>query len=307
KAREAGPFVSLYDLCNRIAAGGLNRRVLENLIKAGACDSLGASRAAMMAGLTEIMAMVVKRHADKGKGFLNLFDGEEEEPPLPDTPEWSFDERFIYEKEAIGFFITGHPAQKHAAELREYGIDPIARVRMRARGRVEAGAKTRVAGVVVEKKLHRTHKGDRMAFVTLEDQEEQIEAVIFSEVYQSSQEILDGEGLIILEGLLKVDDEEPKLMVERAFDLDTCRREMCQRFQLQVDVMTLSPSVMHRLQDILLRHPGPGCRVTLELRLSDLLARFVLGDTYRVTPSAQLLEEVRQLLGAECAHFGRLA
>ncbi|MEO5331159.1 MAG: DNA polymerase III subunit alpha [Magnetococcus sp. YQC-5] len=303
KARETGPFVSLYDLCKRSAATGINRRVMENLIKSGALDSLGQGRAAMMTGLPDTIAMALKRHADKNKGFLDLFGEIEESPPLPDVPEWSFDEQLAFEKEAIGFFITGHPAQKHAEELREYGMDPIARIKT-CRG--EAASRIRVAGVVAAMKLHRTRKGDRMAFITLEDQDDQIEAIVFSDVYQSSQELLDKDGLIILDGTLEVvGEEEPKITVERVTDLDTCRREFCQELQLQTELLTLTEPVVDRLREILTRHAGRTCRVTLELRLPEHKARFVLGDGFRVTPSAALLEELRKLLGSGCAQFCR--
>ncbi|MBF0178624.1 MAG: DNA polymerase III subunit alpha [Magnetococcales bacterium] len=303
KARAAGEFSSLYDLCRRIASAGLNRRVLENLIKSGACDGLGGSRAAMLAGLADTMNQAAKRHADQDKGFLTLFDEAEEAPALPEIPEWSFDAKILFEKEAIGFFITGHPASQYAAELASYGIDSIARTRQRARSRMDSNVKSRVAGVVAEKKLHRTRKGDRMAFLTLEDHEEQIEAVLFSDVYQASQELLEGEGLIVLEGSLEPGEEEPKIMVERVLDLERIRREWCRKLLLRADLLAWSDAALVKLRAILARHPGPACQAHLELRLPGKVARFVLGEGLRVTPNGLLLEELRQLLGPEGAMF----
>ncbi|MBF0427339.1 MAG: DNA polymerase III subunit alpha [Magnetococcales bacterium] len=305
KARGLGPFLSLYDLCQRIAADGINRRVMENLIKAGACDSLGGSRAAMMAGLTDVIAMALKRQSDKGKGFMDLFGEIEETPPLPEIPEWSFEEKLAFEKEAIGFFITGHPLQKDAVELRDYGIDGIAHIKHRAKHRIDSSAKVRVAGVVAEKKLHRTRKGERMAFITLEDMDDQIEAVIFADLFQTCQELLEGEGTIILEGALEVSEEEPKITADRIIDLDTCRREWCQELHLRMDSLMLTNTVLERLKEIIHRHSGKTCLVTLEMRLPDRVARFAFGDAFRVTPGKNLLEEMRKLLGADNAQFRR--
>ncbi|MBF0271940.1 MAG: DNA polymerase III subunit alpha [Magnetococcales bacterium] len=307
QARETGgKFVSLPDLCQRIASGGLNRRVMENLIKSGACDSLQASRASMLAGLPEILASALKRRDDKGKGFLDLFgDSEEACQPLPETPEWSLEEKLAFEKEAIGFYITGHPAQKDAAELREYGIDSISRAKFQARARPDGPPKARVAGVVAERKLHRTRKGDRMAFVTLEDLEDQIEVVVFADVYSGCQELLEGDGMVVIEGNMELGDEEPKITAERILDLNALRKEWCRELLLQADALTLTDSAITRLKEILQRHAGT-CRVVVELRLPDRLGMFLLGDAFRVTPDAILFDELRRLLGMERVHARRI-
>ncbi|MBF0626826.1 MAG: DNA polymerase III subunit alpha [Magnetococcales bacterium] len=307
KARETGgPFRSLRDLCQRIAATGLNRRVLESLIKSGACDSLSTNRAALLAGLPEIVATALKRRDDKDKGFLDLFGDQEEEEsnqPLPEVPEWDLDEQLTCEKEAIGFYITGHPAQKDAAELKEYGIAPIARAKLqRGRGGESQPPKVRVAGVIAERKLHRTRKGDRMAFVTLEDLEDQIEVVVFADVYAGCQTLLEGDGVVIIEGNLETGEDEPKITAERIFDLNALRRDGCRELLIQADALTLTPGVTTRLKEILQRYHGNTCRVVLELRLPDRLGMLLFGDDFRVAPEGALLDELRKLLGRERIH-----
>ncbi|MBF0213857.1 MAG: DNA polymerase III subunit alpha, partial [Magnetococcales bacterium] len=307
QARQAGgPFRSLPDFCQRTASSGLNRRAMEHLIKSGACDALGGNRATLLASLPEMLATALKRRDDKGKGFLDLFGDHEEITPLTEMPEWEFDERLACEKEAIGFYITGHPVQRDAEELKEYGIDPIARAKLPARLRSEGQAtKVRVAGVVAERKLHRTRKGDRMAFVTLEDLEDQIEVVVFSDVYAACQTLLEGEGLLVVEGNLETGEDEPKITAERILDLNALRREWCRELLLQADALTLTEPITLRLRDILQRHPGTGCRIVLELRLSDRQGMFVFGDAFRVTPDSALLDAIRKLLGADRVHVRR--
>ncbi|NGZ05200.1 MAG: DNA polymerase III subunit alpha [Magnetococcales bacterium] len=301
-----GPFRSLHDLCSRLAASGLNRRVLESLIKSGACDGLHPNRAAMLAGLPEIMASAQKTQENKSKGFMNLFgDQEDAPPPLPEVPTWSFDEQLMHEKEAIGFFITGHPAQKDTAELQEYGIHSIAHIKHGQRMPTEGGGKVRVAGIVAEIKLHRTRKGERMAFITLEDQDEQIEVVIFADVYAACQTLLEGEGLIIIEGNLESGEDEPKITAEKVVDLDSLRRDWCRELLLQADALTLTPTVLERLQTLLRAHPGHTCRLVLELRLPDRIGMFAFGDPFRVTPCQNLLDELRKLFGPKRIHIRR--
>ncbi|MBF0341641.1 MAG: DNA polymerase III subunit alpha, partial [Magnetococcales bacterium] len=303
KARESGgAFSSLHDLCHRIASSGLNRRVMENLIKSGACDALHANRAAMLAGLPELLASAIKRKENKGKGYLDLFGDQQEPDPLPETPEWSFEEQMACEKEAIGFFITSHPAQRDGAELREYGIDTITRVKQKARARMDGPSKARVAGVIVERKLHRTRKGDRMAFVTLEDLEDQIEVVIFADIYSGSQELLETEGMIIIEGNLEIGEDEPKITAERLLDLSVLRREWCRELLLQADALALNEKSVARLKEILQEHPGTTCRVVLEMRLPDRLGMFLFGDGLRVTPDPPLMQKLRELLGENRVH-----
>ncbi|MBF0446223.1 MAG: DNA polymerase III subunit alpha, partial [Magnetococcales bacterium] len=116
KARDdgTGPFKSIYDLCHRAATAGLNRRMMENLIKSGGCDSLSKNRAALLKGLPSALSQGSRRQEESDHGCLDLFgDTVESEPQLPAAKPLSDDVKLAFEKEALGFYMTGHPMRKY--------------------------------------------------------------------------------------------------------------------------------------------------------------------------------------------------
>jgi hypothetical protein len=126
-AREAGgPFRSLFDFAARVDPRVLNRRVLESLIKAGAFDSLGANRHQLFAAVERALEYGARRGREREIGQFDLFaasapaTAEGLEPTLPDLPEWPLEERLAGEKETLGFYVTGHPLEKYAAEIAQY-------------------------------------------------------------------------------------------------------------------------------------------------------------------------------------------
>ncbi|MEO5364825.1 MAG: DNA polymerase III subunit alpha [Magnetococcus sp. WYHC-3] len=311
--KRGGAFTSLFDLCRRVESAALNRRVLENLIKCGACDDLSQHRAALLEQLPAALSRGSRSQQDSVLGVRSLFSdpGGAEEPlaeVLPDVPPWSDAEQLAQEKSALGFYITGHPLDKYAAELADYGLENVARLRERAMpggggGRSgRDGDGVRVAGLVAEIKLHRTRKGDRMAFVTLEDGHGQFEVVLFSEIYAASRTLLDSAQPLVVTGPVEVEDDVVKMTAERVESLESLRERLCRGLIIQADGVTLTDSSLDILERSLAQHAGGSCRVYLQLRLPEAHALVAL-EKYPVHPREALLDEVRALLGPKGARF----
>ncbi|MBF0424287.1 MAG: DNA polymerase III subunit alpha [Magnetococcales bacterium] len=334
---RAGPFRSLYDLCRRLGSGALNKRMLEQLIKAGAFDSLTRNRNVLLHALPQAMALGARKQADATLGFRDLFstlddaagNPESDDLPLPDVPEPTPAELLTFEKEALGFFLTGHPLQKYAAELTGYGLETTLSLRERFSrgggheeagdgeveevrhtswqqgGRPDRGPVCHLAGLVVGRKVHRTRKGDRMAFLTLEDMYGQIEAVLFPEVYQASRIALEGEGPVIVTGSVSSGEEEPKVIVDALRPLDAFREEVCRELRIETSALTLSQETLGRLKILLAKHQGGRCRIRFTLRWPHMRAILLLGELHTVRPEGALLEAVQALFGPRAAAFTR--
>ena len=303
---EGGRFTSLFDLCARVV--GLNKRVLEHLIKAGACDELSdgapGNRAALLAGLEQALGQGSRQQEEQALGFLDLFGGlEEERPKLPERDDLREEQRLAFEKEALGFHLSGHPMGRFETELAGYGLVDIKTLRERFRASREPKSGVRVAGLVADRKLHRTRKGDRMAFFTLEDREGQLEVTVFSEVFERDRALLEKDGLLVVTGTMEPTEDDLRMTVEEMVDLEGFRRKHCREMRLRVDALTLTGGNLDKMERTLSPHVGGHCRVVLELSLPGARADIRLGAPFRVTPCEALLEEMRALLGEESVSF----
>ncbi|MBF0624426.1 MAG: DNA polymerase III subunit alpha [Magnetococcales bacterium] len=308
-----GPFRSLFDLCRRLGQAHLNKRIMEQLIRSGACDTLGGNRNALLLGLPLAMSQGAKRHQQEELGIRDLFSAQEEDEGvagedalLPNVPDPDPNTLLAHEKEALGFFLTGHPLEEYKEELDGYGVMDSLTLRERyAEGATTADSPTvRVAALVAERKLHRTRKGDRMAFLTLEDRFGQLEAVVFPDTYQENRERLESDQPLVVEGGVESGEEDPKLTVNRIRTLDEYRAEVCRELRIRANAHILDDGELDRLAELLTRHAGGQCRVLLELTLPFCRATVSLGDAFLVHPSGALLGELRHRFGDQAARFG---
>ncbi|MBF0358550.1 MAG: DNA polymerase III subunit alpha, partial [Magnetococcales bacterium] len=300
----SGPFKSIYDLCHRAATAGLNRRMMENLIKSGGCDSLSDNRAALLQGLPAALAQGSRRQEESSFGCLDLFgDTPESEPPLPVVPKFSEETKLIYEQEALGFYMSGHPMRKYLTELSDYGINDSDHIKKKFGPRANAQDDVRIAGVVTDKKIHRTKKGDQMVFFSLEDMAGHLEVIAFPEVFNACRDLLDEEGVLVVIGTIEPGEEEPKMMATEVLTLAEYRTGACRELRLQIKHEQLVGSGMEDLSTLLLQHKGGGCKVVISLSIPGIKVKLKLGDAYQAIPSEELLNGAIDLFGAGTAAY----
>ncbi|MBQ5727862.1 MAG: DNA polymerase III subunit alpha, partial [Mailhella sp.] len=203
RAREAdGPYKSLLDLCTRVNLRKVTKRVLESLIKGGACDCFGASRAGMLASLDNVVARAQKKQKEKNSAQISLlsFSPAVEAAPMPgigflceeqDTPEWDDDQKLTFEKDSLGFYLTSHPLQPFRRDMQRLGLLTLEEISELGAGPVKTGVL--VTGI----KEFITKKGDKMAFVQVEDLTGHAEVTIFPKTYAAIRETLQAERPLI--------------------------------------------------------------------------------------------------------------
>ncbi len=218
EARGEGRFRSLLDFCSRVDLRRVNRRVVESLIKCGAFDSLGVGRARLMAALDKTLEKAQREQRDRQEGQASIFGllgggqagGPAPEAPLPEVPEWPQAEKLQYEKEALGFYISGHPLAELGEELARAGAQ-----RTISLADMDDGALICLGGVVATWKPHVGKKGDTMAFLTLEDMYGTAEVIVFSDLYRSCARLLEGDAPLLVRGRVSKDEKACKLVAER--------------------------------------------------------------------------------------------
>ncbi len=299
--REGGPFRSLFDFCERVDFKAVNRRVVESFIKSGSFDSLDPRRSALFAAIDRAMEAGQKHQRDQEQGQVSLFGtrgGPEEHSVtapqrIPDAPAWGEGERLAFEKESLGFFITGHPLERFRDELAQWANATTGRL-----PELSGAAEVTVAGIITGLRLIKTRKGDRMASFLLEDLEGSAEALVFPETYKKAAGRLADDLVVLVKGKPELLDEgKARLLVSEVLPLEQAKLAEARYVTIRVSVSTWDRSMGERLRDILGSHRGE-CPVTLELvRPGAFAVALAPSSYYCVRPDAVLRDEVEALLG----------
>jgi DNA polymerase-3 subunit alpha len=211
-----GAFASLTDFCARVDLRLLNRRVLESLIKAGAFDGGGATRAALLAGLDQAMETGQRRQRDREEGQASLFDAPgaapaavKAESPLASVPEWPTEQLLGYEKEVLGFYLSGHPLERYKDHARQLGTASAADVAARP-----VGARVALLGQVSQLRERATKSGNRMAFASLDAVDGAVALTIFPEALKTCGAALHAPGPVLVKGRIDETDKGRVVLVE---------------------------------------------------------------------------------------------
>ena len=305
--REAEePFSSFFDFCCRIDMHKVNKRVLEGLIKVGAFDSMQTKRAQLMAVMEQTLDEANAIQEERALGQTSLFEALEADAsnahaparPLPPIDEWQQAQILQFERELTGFYITAHPLTQHAEALRLLATHTTATLHEAHEGR-----EVKICGVIASLKVTTTKKGNRMAYVQLEDLQGLVEVIVFPELFQSCSEFLHTDTVIQALGTVDHMDTGTRLKatkLESLHDLQT-------RTVKQVVVCLMeTPDTwgkLPKLQEVLHRHPGPA-PIAFHFHLdSQVHAESAPLPNLTVLPSSNLVYEVEQILGKETVTF----
>lgn len=294
--KKGGEFKSLIDFCQRVDLRRVNRRVVESLIKCGAFDSLGVARARLMAFLPEALEIGQQRQKDQSENQFSLFamagdsglSRPEIEPPM--VEEWRESQKLSYEKEILGFYITGHPLTRHAESLPDLKIIDI-----QSLSEVEDKETVRLAGMVTALKEINSKKGERMAFATVEDLTGSCEVIIFSDIFRKASAILKEEGPFWITGLTTKDEKGVKVIANDLLPLTEAEGKMAQQAILKIPVEDLTRDHILELHDFLKKHQG-ACPVQIWACLPDKTRVLLnLPETQKIQPSVRLRRELKGL------------
>jgi len=310
-----GAFESLFDFSQRVDLTAVNRRVVESLIKCGAFDSTGVSRARMMAALEEAMraGQTAQRGQDSNQidifGMLGSPAQTLKKPGdiYPQAAEWSGQESLAFEKEALGFYITGHPLDKYDRVIKRMTSGTISGLKEKA-----SPGDVKVGGVVSALKLKNTKKGDRYGSFNLEDKSGFIEVIAWPDVYKKSMDLLGADDPIFLKGRLEVGEERIQIIANEISPLAEIaskgRANGSEKpngkggpVHLYVRESEVSADELEQLRDTLLDNPGP-CAVFLHVLTSPKNETVIeLPDQVRVASTSELAAIVERRFGARVA------
>ncbi len=299
----SGPFADLEDFLSRVDPQMVNRRVLESLITCGAFDHSGVTRREMYERLEELMKAAQQLHRDKSTNQIGLFGGAGAKQEVPrrrlNLPEWPINKRLSYEKEALGFYISGHPLEKYRREIKKLGLANTDDLRAQTKpGKVKTG------GVVTSLKLKNTKKGDRYATFVLEDWLGTMETIVWPDTYSKISSLLVGEDPVVVTGRLDVTEERRVLIAESLESLLTIRDRSATVALMELKGNECGEEALKKLQDLTKKYPG-ACPV--KIRVDEVPYPLQLKDSQNspicVAASEVLCEQVEQLFGRPVMSF----
>lgn len=301
---EGGQFKSLFDFCERIDSRKVNKRVIESLIKCGAFDFTKFHRALMFETLNRAMDLASSRQRDRLSGQANIFDilSSSDTPSLEskmdDVPRWGERQILTYEKESLGFYITGHPLNSFEELLSRY-----ANVDTAAIPEIKENKKVRLGGVVSRLKEITTKRGDRMGFVALEDLKGSAEVIVFSELYLANIALLKSDAPIFVVGTADTDGENVKIIAEEIMPIEEAPERLTKSVHFYLHQPEVTPNHLTQLKNVISRYPGK-CEafvhLVLEGKSETVLA---LPRELKLLPVPQLVSAVDKLFGHNVTRF----
>jgi DNA polymerase-3 subunit alpha len=224
-----GRFQSLYDFTREVDLRVVNRKVMESLIRCGAFDSTGWKRSQLYQSLDRALNLAGKTQLDRQKGQTSLFDflAEGEESSLqyyepPEVEEYPLAELLAFEKELLGFYLTGHPLDDYAEKIRELNCSTIEEL-----GSMGPNSRVCLAGVIGSvRNTVRRDTQERMSILTVEDVERSIEVLVFPEAHRKCSSSLVKEQAVVVVGRLQKKDVVPKIVAEDVVPIEKAERGM---------------------------------------------------------------------------------
>jgi DNA polymerase III subunit alpha len=297
-AREdAGEFRSIYDFAERVDQRAVNKRVLESLIKSGAFDGAAPNRAAMMAVLDRAIEYGARAQRDKLSGQTGLFadamSATVEEPALPSVPAWSKRESLAFEKEALGFYASGHPLEDYAEAIKGLTRFDNGNIEEAAHGDHVA-----LGGIIVDVATKTTKKGDRFALFRLEDQYGAVKVVCWPEQFNKYKNLLQSDEVVLVRGRLELSDEGgagATIVVQEIHQLERARSSAARAIVIKMPERSVTANGLASLGDLVSRHQG-SASVLLQVETDDgMTVRLRPQQFFRVSVSPELTAEIEKI------------
>jgi DNA polymerase-3 subunit alpha len=304
-AREQkGAFTSFQDFLDKVPAVVCNKRTIESLIKAGAFDSLGHPRRALLVIHEQAVDSVISVKRKEAEGQFDLFadfGGASDDPmsfsvDVPDLPDWDKKQRLAFEREMLGLYVSDHPLSGLEHVLARAADTSIATL-MADEGRAD-GSTVTVAGLITSLQRKMSKNGNPWAAVTIEDLEGAVEVMFFGETYLAYSTVLAEDQVVTVRGRVRRRDDQMQLQAMEVSLPDTSA-VADSPVQVTVPHTRCVEPVMMRLREVLSTHPGPA---EVHVSIAEPGKRTVVraADTLRVEKSPALFGDLKALLGPSC-------
>ncbi|MBA4147357.1 MAG: DNA polymerase III subunit alpha [Verrucomicrobia bacterium] len=299
--KEGGRFTSLENLCERVDGRTVNRKVLEALIKSGACDGFGETRASLFAKIDRVLTRAAGIISDRQRGQNTLFGMFEEQaaqnPPEPEKqlPEWPQHELLAHEKELLGFYVSGHPLTPFASLIERYGVHKTSEL-----SALPGRTMTRIAGLVSAVQQGISKKsGKPYAMVTLEDLQGTIQVLCMNENFDKFRHLFEANKAVLVIGEVNNSEDKAKIFPQEIMPLEDAPKRFTKQVHFRLNTTQVDPETFQLLRGYAESSPG---KIPLFLCIKRPGGEMVFIEThekYSVTPSHQLQQTIDEVFGEQ--------
>jgi DNA polymerase-3 subunit alpha len=300
--QKAGRFKSLFHFCESVDLRAVNKQVLESLIKAGAFDNLGGSRAQMMAALEKAMQSGASRQVDKQRGQMSFFgqasfDGDKTDAEtLPDVPPWAEMQMLTYEKEVLGFYVTSNPLSKYADQIDAYSTCNTSQL-----ASIREGAEVVIGGMISKVRTLITRNGraagQKMAVLELEDLQGRCEVVLFPKAYEQYGAKIGVDKIVFVRGKVDCRRENPNILVDELIGAEEVVDKLAAKVWIQLAGDEITEEKINRIRGLCSSHRGKSpIHISVQTGRYKIVA--VADKNLSVRPDAEFYRKLEAIVGA---------
>jgi DNA polymerase-3 subunit alpha len=301
--RSGGPYEDFQDFCNRVDLRRCNKRVIETLVKSGALDFMGETRATLFNAIPEATRAAEQFSKAQSVGQDDLFGGDffatgsldstaESSSSYEALPEWPEDERLRAEKDTLGLYLTGHPIDQYLDELRQFTTHRIKELNPDKKQNIV------ITGLIIAMRTMITKTGKKMAFLTIDDRSGRQEVALFAEKYETFKDILVKDTVIIITGELGLDhySGNARVNVNTIYDIDGARNHFARRLAIKLRFDQIDDQFIEQFKDVLIPFlEGGECPVVCQYQGERAKALISLSNSWKVRLSRELLQRLDKL------------
>ncbi|MFZ3136888.1 MAG: DNA polymerase III subunit alpha [Thermodesulfovibrionales bacterium] len=291
-----GPFSSISNFLERADQRRVNKKVVESLIKAGAFDSTGTTRAQAMEFMNRVLNGGSRAHSARAHGQQSIF-GDSAEETTGNIEDWGTEELLRHEKESLGFYITGHPLTKYDKELEKIGTKRISEL-----DEIPDGQEVKIGGILTTiRKIQTKSKAELMAYCTVEDPSGNVEIIVFPDLYKASMTILQKDESVLVKGTIDKTEKGLKIVSSDITLLDTLVTKMGQKAEISLKLPLNEKVHLQTLKSILLSN-GKG-RYPLYLRVFHKETETLITTGIKISDDSDIISKIEEIAGKGAVTF----
>ena len=294
--RDESNYKTIFDLCT-IESTAVNKKTLESLILAGACDHLDGHRAQQYESIDKVIhfGQLYSKQSNKNQESLFSSEGVDIEIPTPElaeAEEWSSDVCLSKEKELIGFYLSGNPLEPYELDLKDFEISKV-------KGK---DSNLRLGGLISSSKLLFDKRNNQWAIITLERMSSKAEVFIFSDLFNQVKDLIHENSMIFVTGKLSNRqseyDDVIKIIADDVIDIKRVRNKLSRHINIKLSYDKANKEILSKIHNIAKSSKGH-CRFILNIESSTGYVQRVVSNDLNVSPDLEFIQKLREILGDE--------
>lgn len=298
---KSGAFKGLADFLERVDTRSANKKVLESLIKCGAMDAFGYKKQQLVAGLEGVLQRSNQLQRIKSSGQTSFFDvlednSKKDSIELPDIEEWPKAQLLNFEKELLGFYLTGHPLNEYENLIRYFNT-----LNSKKLIQLDIDTAVSICGIITNIKKTVTKKESRrMAILSVEDLTGTIEAVVYPDPYEQYNRFIEEGKAVMVKGMAKAKEDKPRIIVKEINSLEEAIKKSTDSLEINVFETNINDDILDNLKRILKEYPGNShIRLNISLKSGEKVAMEINSDL-KITPLPEMMSKIESIFGTGC-------